>query len=169
MIDILSYAHTRRFHTVPTIGYQTVAEHSGRVAMMLMMICENPSANLLKAALIHDLPECVTGDIPAPAKWRNPDLSQALHRIERKFEDDTGLFVELNSEEEMLLKFADSLECGFFCVDQMMLGNRNLEPSYHNIINHLNVLFGNSGGMEALPLVVEAFYLLKGKYENAIS
>ena len=46
----------------------TTASHQWRCAMLLMMLHPLPSAHLLGCVLTHDVPEIVTGDIPAPAK-----------------------------------------------------------------------------------------------------
>lgn len=138
MIDILSYAQTRRYHTLPTIGHQTVAEHSGRMLLLLLLIIEEPSIELVKGILYHDLPECETGDVPAPAKWRNPKLTAALDTAEGRFICDNELHVHLTDREQHLLKWLDSIECAFYCVDQMMLGNRNLDQCFHNVMTHLN-------------------------------
>lgn len=138
MIDILSYSHTRRYHCVQIIGHQTVAEHSARVAMLADQIMDGKaSANLLRACLRHDLAESVTGDVPATAKWRNPDLNFALHVAEARFEEDNDLHVELTGEEEAVLKWADALECLYFCVDQLLLGNRHARVVCENVIHHL--------------------------------
>ena len=48
--------YTRRWHTTSYLD-QSVAEHSWGVALIIMQNHPNPSANLLKAALLHDLHE----------------------------------------------------------------------------------------------------------------
>lgn len=133
--------HTRRFHTVPTIGFQTVAEHSFHVAMLCIEMSEGqPSSELLKAALYHDLPEICTGDIPAHVKWKNADLKNMLEAMENDFLFENDMDTALTIQEELILKYADALELGFYCVDQLMLGNRGMREIYQRIEHHINSL-----------------------------
>lgn len=162
MIDILSYSHTKRYHCIQMIGTQTVAEHSARVAMLADQIMDgNASANLLRACLQHDLAECITGDIPAPAKWRNKDLRDAVARVETKFEDDNELFVELDEFESRALKWADSLECLYYCVDQLLMGNRHVQSICENVIHHL-------AGVAHVGRSEEVYNYIMEKYHGAI-
>lgn len=156
----------KRFHTVSIIGQQTVAEHSFYVALLCSELTGgNPSSELLKAALHHDLAEICTGDIPAPVKWKNPKLKCELANIERVFEIIHGIDSFLtNEEEKLILKYADSLECAFFAVDQIMLGNKNMIRVYDNIISHLMTL-----QILKIPKYYDAiFETLKEEYYDAI-
>ena len=115
-----------RFHTMPTIGHQSVAEHSYGVAMLVIWLTDGAaSANLMKAALYHDLPEHFLGDIPAPAKWDYPDLKAAAYRVEEQVHQRAGTALELDQTESDLLKIADMLELICYCAEQLRLGNRN--------------------------------------------
>lgn len=148
MMDLRAAAQTRRYHTKQTIGHQTVAEHSYYVAMLCIEMCEgNPSIELLKAAMYHDLAEAETGDTPATAKWTSRPLKEALLRMEDHFNRKHGLEVELTERETLMLKWADCLELGFYCVDQMMLGNRHMKVIYENITEFME---------RSLPPLIEA-------------
>lgn len=119
--------HVRRYHTLQTIGHQTVAEHSYFLTMILLELTQGQaSCRLIKAALFHDLPEVITGDIPATAKWKSPCLVTELKAMEDEFEDEHDLFVALTDEEKLLLKFADMSELVLYSLDQLRLGNRNM-------------------------------------------
>lgn len=119
--------HVRRYHTLQTIGHQTVAEHSYFLVMILLELTNGKvSAELLKAAVYHDLPEVFTGDIPATAKWASPCLVQSLQILEDLFEDEHDLSVALSDEDKLLLKFADMAELVMYSLDQLRLGNRNM-------------------------------------------
>lgn len=131
--------HTRRFHIHPTIGFQTVAEHSFHVAMLCTELYQGkPSANLLKAALYHDLGESVTGDVPGHIKWKQPKLTACLEALEEQFMVDNDILTIITSEEEIALKLADALELAFYCCDQLMLGNRGMADIYNRITEHIN-------------------------------
>lgn len=160
MIDLLAFGHTKRLHTVQTIGQQTVAEHSGRVAILAMQIMRNdPPARVLMACLTHDLAEFCTGDIPAPVKWRNPQLNLELKRIEDRFEVENDLFFGLDTYEKNVLKWADALELAFHAVDQLMLGNRNMDTVYQNIMSHIDKLpYCNESADELYELVKEKYH-----------
>lgn len=135
---IRSAGSIKRFHTVPTIGTQSVAEHSYHVATLCINLSDGkPSVNLLKAALYHDLAELVTGDIPAPVKWANPNLKKELENIEGVFEKEHHIDVSLTPNELLILRHADAFECAFYAVDQIMLGNKNMIQVYKNITTHI--------------------------------
>lgn len=163
MHDLLACGHTRRYHTHQTIGHQTVAEHSARVGLLVMQLCNGkPSANLLMAALTHDLGECETGDTPAPVKWQNPAIDRELGRLEGAFLVRHGLDFVLSSHEAQILKFADTLECGFYAVDQMMLGNRNMAYVVDIVLTKLT----DSAVMMISP-AQQLVELLREKYHGA--
>lgn len=133
--------YVKRFHTVQTIGQQTVAEHSFFVCLILNTILSGEvSNNLLKAALFHDLAEVSTGDVPATTKWRSPELKGTLEDLEQCFNKKHGLCVKLTEEEELALKYADMLELVYFCSDQIKLGNSNMRPVLARGISYLKEL-----------------------------
>ena len=116
----------KRYHTLRTIGEQTVAEHSFQVACLLTAIVPDVSAELLKAALYHDLPEQSTGDIPATVKWRNPTIKKELCREETDFSFEHHTEVSLSKEDMLALKWADTLELIHYCFEQMDMGNAKM-------------------------------------------
>lgn len=125
MTDLWRAARVRRYHTVPQVGEQTVADHSWGVAMILLrlMPAPGPTVGLLRAALQHDLTEAVTGDVPATAKWAYPQLKLELDTIEADQEVRLGIVSYLSGEERDWLKAADLLELCFWCQYQYRLGN----------------------------------------------
>ena len=54
---ILAGTEVTRYHTVRTLVQETVGHHSHGVAMLCLFLAPDASANLLKAALVHDLAE----------------------------------------------------------------------------------------------------------------
>jgi 5'-deoxynucleotidase YfbR-like HD superfamily hydrolase len=128
---IRTAADVRRYHTARVIGEQTVGHHSFNVAMLVRLITEDAaSAELLRAALNHDIPEAVTGDIPAPVKWKSEKISEGLFELEQEFIVKHGGFFQdqLTEDERRVLTVADTLELVLFCEDQARLGNQHLEP-----------------------------------------
>ena len=124
----------KRMHTVRTIHAQTVAEHSFGVAWLVWALADGkPSANLLMAALAHDVPEVEVGDLPSPTK--RALNSGALQILEDKAMENNflPLFNELTQQEQTILRLADMFELAFFCVDEHNLGNRT--PRLHEMFN----------------------------------
>ena len=155
----------RRFHTVSTIGHQTVAEHSFNLCLILLDLFDgNVSANLLKAAMYHDLPEVETGDIPATLKWRSKEISEALKNFERSFEKIYGLEVELTEDEQRALKWADMYELVLYCLDQLEMGNRNMLIIADRGVEYLCELPAINETSECL--LVAAQYKVRRYYEG---
>lgn len=108
----------RRFHTVADYSggtQQSVAEHSWGVALILRELCERHeftlTRDLLFTALIHDAEELYVGDMPAPTKWRFPELARAMTVAEEVVREELRLpLYVLTTEERALLKWADGLE-----------------------------------------------------------
>ena len=57
LIDILSGGEVKRYHTMKTIGEQTVANHSWGVAVILNWLKPDISKVALLKALSHDVAE----------------------------------------------------------------------------------------------------------------
>lgn len=110
-------AEVERAHTVPHVGEYSVGKHSHAVAMLLIELKPNVSANLLKAAILHDLHEVHTGDVPSFAK--TPDFRHKEAVISTAI----GADIDLTDEERDWLHSADVLELLFWCRDQLALGN----------------------------------------------
>lgn len=131
--------NTRRYHQRYTAETDTVGKHSAGVAgfLLLMEAPELPSARLLAAAIVHDWPECVTGDIPSPAKkaWSRSARAE-LQRLEDELLQAHGFAHpgQLNADEERKLKMADIFDGLMFCIEEMNRGNREIETvgdTYH--------------------------------------
>lgn len=114
-----------RFHTVRTIRQQTVADHSHGVALLVTIVAPEASAELIKAALWHDLSECHTGDTPATAKWASPSLREELHKMGSAFDESHGIRAALSVEEYATLKWCDMMDLVLWCMEEVHMGNRN--------------------------------------------
>jgi len=135
-----------RFHTMRVLHSQTVAEHAWGVATILLWLHAPgvPSATLLRAALLHDMAEVQTGDVPATAKWDSSKLVAALDEAERAFHLEHGtahIDGELTVDEIRLLKFADTAELITYTLAEAHLGNRKMIEVARRGLMHL----GRSG------------------------
>jgi len=82
--DILALGHVKRWHTVETARAQTLAEHTGRGAMLAVWLGHRLPVGqfdhrdelaLWRAFMVHDMPKTQNGDVPNPSK-------QVLNRLE---------------------------------------------------------------------------------------
>jgi 5'-deoxynucleotidase YfbR-like HD superfamily hydrolase len=120
-----------RYHTLPTTGMQqTVAHHTFGVMNIILTLWPDCSKNLLVAALHHDVPEQVTGDIPAHVKWANPAMKEAIENIEDKFLKDHDLYVELTDSEKRMLAMADLMELILYSHELIFRGDNTYNIPY---------------------------------------
>lgn len=133
MIDRLRFLRaglgTRRYHQLYTAEVDTVGRHSAGVAGFILLIYGEglPPSTLLAAAICHDLPEAVTGDIPSPAKksW-TVSARATLEETEKHLLKKHGLDYDLSADEERVLKLADVFDGLMFCIEEVNRGNREV-------------------------------------------
>lgn len=134
-------ARIPRVHTRPPIHKQTVGEHTfGVLAIIHEVLGVDASPNLLRAALYHDAPEAITGDVPAPAKWDSTELSGALSDLEDQIVSKYSLptsRLDLSEFEERVLRYADLMELALFAIEEVNTGNRGMRKVGSNALNHL--------------------------------
>lgn len=111
-----------RMHTEPHFGSYSVGLHSYNAVNLLLLLNPSPSMNLVKAVLWHDAAERLTGDVPAPAKWANPELKASLDLSEDRILGHYGLKIVLDSYENQWLKAVDRLELWIWASEQARFG-----------------------------------------------
>lgn len=125
---------------------ENVQEHSHMVAVLAHAlglirrdIFKKPCdvGTLVTAALYHDAPEILTGDLPTPIKYHSAGITDAYREVERVASDKLTdmLPVELKDELrplisgeveddiKILLKCADRLAAYIKCVEERKAGN----------------------------------------------
>ena len=133
---LLDGGASARYHTQPYMPKQTVADHTYRMlAILLAYMPGGPSDVLMRAALCHDVAECMTCDMPSPFKLANPECSKIVAKAERDVLVRAGLWYEdlLNDHERAWLRAADWLELAMFARDQFYVGNRGAIPVFDAI------------------------------------
>lgn len=129
-------ASVRRYHTLHTTVVDTVGAHSGGVAYLCALLAgPECSAALLKAALYHDLPEYVVGDVPSPIKV---SMNGALDKLEAEVL--AAHHVEepvLTEKEVQLLKFCDAADGTLFCIEELRRGNRDIKDIAEKYLQYL--------------------------------
>lgn len=105
--DILRASGVTRWHIVRTVRPQSLAEHTFDVVMIARAIAKNAGYDdyeIIKAALLHDLDEIVTGDIPTPSKKRARENGWELNDLYKSI---TGR--EISDDESLIIQIADRM------------------------------------------------------------
>jgi len=131
---------------------ENIQEHSHQVAVLahalalirreiLGLPCPDPDRCAV-AALYHDASEILTGDMPTPIKYYNPDIKAAYKQVERVAgmrllemvpqqlkEAYTGLVLEEDGEIAVIVKAADKLSAYIKCVEEQKAGNTEFDSA----------------------------------------
>ena len=132
---------------------ENVQEHSHMVAVLahaLAVIRRDKfggtidPGHVAAAALYHDAPEILTGDMPTPVKYKNEALRSAYKAVEQEsarlmaslqpeaLRSETEEFLTgrvLNDAERKILKAADRLSALIKCLEECQSGNREFEAA----------------------------------------
>ena len=94
------------------------------------------------AALYHDASEIITGDLPTPIKYYNPEIKTAYKQVERiageqllgmlpeKLRDSyRHLVLEDDEEVNPIIKAADKLSAYIKCVEEQKAGNTEFDSA----------------------------------------
>lgn len=120
--------NVQRYHVKRTHRRQTVAEHTFGMLMLVKQVLAHTEINPDRVVLMynyilhHDLPELMTGDIPAPIKRAHPTLGPMLDSIEA---DMHPLYLDaaMTPGELALIKWADRMELVLWCLEEVRMGN----------------------------------------------
>lgn len=125
---------TVRFHgTNPLTRSETVFHHSASVvAILLQIVPEECTSELLVTAITHDLPEGVTGDIPAPVKMllENSKLEKMEEDVLSFYNMYPDIIQHLTADQKSLLKSADRLDAMLTCLMERMRGNSDVDWAF---------------------------------------
>ena len=129
---------------------ESLSEHTADTALLAHALCliarniTHTGADIrpdtvAAAALYHDAPEILTGDMPTPVKYKNEALRTAYKAVEREsalamadllppeLHEIEGSYLTgsvLNDAERKLLKAADRLSALIKCMEEVESGNR---------------------------------------------
>lgn len=151
MISRMKYIN--RWSLMRNVRIENISEHSHDVAVLshVLALLTNKrfggNVNVERCvllALYHDMPEILTGDLPAPVKYFNPEIRDAYKHIERISgeklltmlpedlrEEYTPLLVEVdhNSLEHKIVRAADKLSALIKCIEEEGQGNREFNKA----------------------------------------
>jgi len=153
----LDGSSVKRYHVMRTLISETVGQHSAEVAFICSLLSPDCRSNLLLAALLHDIPEQATGDVPAQAKWGSSILKRVINDLEVQF---IAKFIpnypELTEEEEQILKYADLLQLCYHACDEIVVGNALFTSVLRRGIEALNgLLLPPSAAIPAAEMLSE--------------
>lgn len=147
MKDVINFitagAAVSRYHTCELLKSETVGHHSHGVALLCMVIDPDCSFDLVKAALLHDMAEQRTGDIPSPAK-RELGIGGELEVIEHRILKENGFaFPNLSEQEQLTLKLADIAHGAIKCAREVNMGNSTMRIVYDRFMLYAGQLEKN--------------------------
>lgn len=134
-----------RWALMRSIMPENVQEHSHMVAVLAHALavirrdvygvpCDPNAA--AAAALFHDAAEILTGDLPTPIKYNNPEIMAAYRQVEAAASEKLldmlpaelrpayePLLMETDPETKRLVKAADKLAAYIKCIEERRAGN----------------------------------------------
>lgn len=139
--------YINRWALMRNTNEETLSQHSHEVAAVAYALCVignrryGRQYNAERAALLglfHDMPEILTGDMPTPVKYFNPEIKEAYKKVEdfasEKLlgtlpddlrEDFRFLFYKKDEDAELwkIVKAADKLSALIKCIEERKAGN----------------------------------------------
>lgn len=136
---------------------ENISEHSLEVAMLAHALAvigkkrlqkEYDVERIVMLAMYHDCTEIITGDMPTPIKYENPQIQSAYKQIEREaafrllnmLPEDLRteyepLFVERPEDvrERVIVKAADKLSALIKCIEEVKAGNQEFQRAKETI------------------------------------
>lgn len=142
LLELHRAGGVQRYHTEPVVigDRQTNASHQWGVAALILALHPDPSLQLVRSALSHDLGERVIGDVPHPGKRAFPALREMLDRCEEEamaarpmYRLVSGHVGDLTSDEYTWLRGCDYLEACLYMFEQRVGGNRYFDESFYKL------------------------------------
>lgn len=159
--QVCKLSNVKRFAALKLDREYSGADHSYRVAMLGMLIVDeynsqNPKKpinceEVLRKALLHDLEESITGDIPTPVK-QEQGMRDMLRIVSEKIMNEQILDDELpmkklylklwkedkDNETGEVITIADKLEALLSAAYELKRGNKDLQKAFNNIRTWFN-------------------------------
>ncbi len=153
---------------------ENVSEHSLEVAMLAHALAvlgntylgkQYDCAAIALAAIYHDAPEIITGDMPTPVKYNNKTLSAAYRELEKETEEKllsmlppelrqsfAPLISPEDAEVKKIVKAADKLSAYIKCIEEEKSGNHEFSSAKASIKANLD-----AGSVEEVSLFFQYF------------
>ena len=154
--------YINRWALMRNTNYETLSQHSFEVASLAHALAVIGNRRLGKnydtarAALLglyHDAPEIITGDMPTPIKYFNPELKSAYSRVEAVAQDKLlsmlppelvaayePLVREADPEVRRYVKAADKLAAWLKCQEELKAGNAEFKRAAGETLTALKAM-----------------------------
>lgn len=143
---------------------ENISEHSLQVAMFthcLILMHNDVFKENLNAdrgavlAMYHDSSEIITGDLPTPIKYFNPEICDAYKKVEvlaeeklisllpRSLQHYYNDVLHYNEKDKLLwqyVKAADKISALTKCIEEIKMGNKEFSDAYETIRNSIEKL-----------------------------
>lgn len=141
---------------------ENIQEHSHQVAILAhaLAVLRNEyfggrvdAGAVAVAALYHDASEILTGDLPTPIKYYNPDIKTAYKEVERIAGNRlldmlppelrssyTHYVLEDDAELEPFVKAADKLSAHIKCLEEQKAGNTEFDSAAQQTLDALKAM-----------------------------
>lgn len=152
--------YIKRWSLMRSVREENIMEHSQQVAVIAhaLAIIKNKkfggTVDVSKVVLLaqyHEVGEVITGDLPTPIKYFNPEIKAAYKDLEKgacerliamlpqdmqkDYED--YIIPDENTEEYKIVKCADRLAAYLKCVEEIKAGNSEFKKAKASIGNEL--------------------------------
>ena len=157
-LDRMKYI--KRWSLMRSIREENIMEHSQQVAVIahaLALISNKQfgkNIDVSKVVLLaqyHEVGEVITGDLPTPIKYFNPEIKSAYKDLEKNacerlvamlpenLQSDYAEYImpDENTEEYKLVKCADRLSAYLKCVEEIRAGNAEFKKAKASILTEL--------------------------------
>ena len=148
--------YIKRWSLMRSVREENIMEHSQEVAVIAhaLALIENKMFNgsvdenlVLKTALYHEVGEVITGDLPTPIKYFNPEIKNAYKDLEKnacekllsmlpaelKESYTEYILPDTAKKEYQIVKFADRLSAYLKCVEEIKSGNMGFKKAKKSI------------------------------------
>ena len=155
--------YIKRWSLMRSVREENIMEHSQQVAVIahaLALIANknfNKSIDVGKVVLYaqyHEVGEVITGDLPTPIKYFNPEIKSAykdleknacerlINKLPENLKEEYSGFIQADedSEEYKIVKSADRLAAYLKCVEEIKAGNSEFKKAKSTILSELKGL-----------------------------
>lgn len=152
--------HIKRWSLMRSVREENIMEHTQQVAIIAhaLALINNKilgnSVDEFKTVMLaqyHEVGEVITGDLPTPIKYFNPEIKTAYKDLEReacermigmlpeelKGEYKKYIFPDEDCEEYKIVKCADRLSAYLKCVEELKAGNSEFKKAKASIEKEL--------------------------------
>jgi 5'-deoxynucleotidase YfbR-like HD superfamily hydrolase len=164
---IRAAARVERMHINPTLHKQTVGEHTFGVLWLAHLIIAPRvlSSALISVIMVHDVPEAITGDVPAPTIHKYEDIRTGLEQADRDILKRFRLSMPellLTEWEAQVFKFCDRAEFALFMLEEVSDGNSKSLPRARATVAKIR----ESGVHKCTPAAEQLLNILALKCED---